>query len=180
MQAITDYKNLPDESMDEVKQKDKRRQPALLRIATTVDGDSAGATRGLKPLPDFMEQGPYESEEQFLNRISRMSAEARAEAKLEDHFGLDFCPAIQPQVMSTRSGSAVVTGKKKRRKGLSLEERAEARRVKRRERDSRRRSKKKRGAKSGQADDFEQFQDEVRFGDVVMAPPAFSKRRIKF
>ena len=73
-----------------------------------------------------------------------------------------------------------MVGKKKRRKGMTEEERTEARRVKRRERDARRRGKKKRGSKSGEVDDFQHFQDDVQFGDVVMAPPAFSKRKIKF
>lgn len=179
MQAITNY-NDQDGQQEETKHKVKR-QPALLRIATTADGDAVGATRGLKPMPQYMEQGTYESEDQFLNRISRLSAEARAEANMEDRFGLDFCPAIEPQVMSTQSGAVVVTGtKKKRRGGLTEEERTEARRAKRRERDSRRRSRKKRGSKSHEVDDFEHFQDDVRFGDVVVAPPAFSKRKTKF
>ena len=91
MQAITDYKG-QDHQSDDTKQRTKR-QPALLRIVTSVtDGDTAGSTRGLKPLPDIMEQGPYESEEQFLNRISRLSAQARAEAKLKTDSVWTFVP----------------------------------------------------------------------------------------
>lgn len=169
-----------DSIQDEDQKKKKSRAPALLRIATAVDGDDAGCTRGLKPMPSFVEQGPYESEEQFVNRLSRISAQAVAEATLEQRFGLDFCPAVQPQMLSTRSGEVVASGvKKRKRKGMTAEARAEARRVKRRERDAKRRSKKKRGSKSGPDDGFEQFQDDIQFGDIVKAPPAFSKRRAR-
>lgn len=176
MQAIT--KGIVDAQSEEPKRKTKR-QPALLRIATTTDGDTSGSTRGLKPMPDVVEQAPYESEEQFLNRISRLSAQAKVEAKLEDRFGLDFCPVMQPQILSTKSGSRI-GGKRARQREKREQERAEARRAKRRERDARRRSKTKRGSKSKETNDFENFRDDVQFGDVVMAPPPFSKRKIKF
>lgn len=167
----------PEEAVE--KKEPKNRTPALLRIATTLDGDDTGCTRGLKPLPPFLEKGAYESEDQFLNRISRLSSQAMTEAKLEERFGLDFCPVLQPQMMSTRSGKVVAIKKRrKKKKGLTLEQRAENKRAKRRERDAKRRCKKKRGSKSDEkTDGFEQFSDEVRFGDIVTAPPAFSKRK---
>ena len=181
MRAIKESRKQPHLKSEEPQQKRSRR-PAMLRITTSLVGDELGATRALKPLPPFVEQGPYESEEQFLNRLTRLSTQAKAEAKLEEHFGLDFCP-VTPQVMSTRSGEVVGRSKKQAK---VEEDRAERRRAKRRERDARRRRRTKRGGggdgSGSNADyslhqDFQHLRDDVAFADVVSAPPAFAKGR---
>ena len=171
--------NLTDYTLPTASKRKRATRSGLMRLKTSSQGDESGATRGLKPLPAVLEQGPYESEQQFLNRVSSLSVQAKAEASLEERFDLDLCPVL-PEVLSTRSGEAVGRkGKKVRlRNGMTEEERREAKRVKRRQRDARRRRKGKKGAKSvDDNDDFDQFRDQVSFGEVVTAPPRFSRRQ---
>lgn len=182
MQAIIDYNDPAKRSQSELskpKKKKERKGPALLRVTTSSGGeDASGAARGLKPLPSVMQQGPYESEEQFLRRLSRITSEAKTEANLEAKFDLDLCPVI-PQMLSTKTGKEVKKKKKKTKNGLTPEQRLENKRQKRRERDAKRKSKQKRGKKSRNANEFDGLQDNIAFGEVVTRPPAFSKRKSK-
>ena len=182
MQAIIDYNDPAKRSQSELSKPKKKKQkkgPSFLRVTTSSEGeDASGASRGLKPLPCVMEQGPYESEEQFLRRLSRITSEAKTEANLESKFDIDMCPVI-PQMLSTKTGKEVKKKKKKNKNGLTPEQRLEKKRQKRRERDARRKSKQKRGSKSKSVNEFEELQDNISFGEVVLRPPAFSKRKSK-
>jgi len=173
----------PSEPMD----KDvERSNTGLVRIRTGLEGDDTGAERGIKPIPEVVEQGTYESSDQFIRRLGRMTSQALDEAKVEDHFEVDFCPKIIPTILSTKTGQPAdqKMGKRGKKKVMSEETRKELKRQKARERDARRRARKKKGKKrnkTGDDDgDFDQFQDHVSFGDIVLAPPAFSKQKRKF
>ena len=153
----------------------------LLRVVTRIEGDDEGAERGVKSLPQVLQQHEYESSDQFIRRLETMSSRALAEVKVESQFDLDFCPRIEPKILSTKTGKEVEKTMKGRKKSTA-EERLEKKRQKRRERDAKRKSKKKRkkGSKDGGDDnEFNRFQDHVSFGEIVMAPPAFSKQRRK-
>jgi hypothetical protein len=169
-----------------VRKKSKKKQNKMegddrLRVVTTIEGDDEGAERGVKPLPQVLEQHEYESSDQFIRRLENMSSRALAEVKVEAAFDLDFCPRIQPKILSTKTGQEAEKIMKGRKK-TTAQERLEKKRQKNRERDAKRKSKKKRkkGSKDdGDDNDFHRFQDHVAFGDIVMAPPAFSKQRRK-
>lgn len=143
-----------------------RRKPAADEIVVFAGGrgeDTEGAVRGLKPLPDQMKQGPYESQEQFINRLNRLVGKAMGEAEIEQKFDVDFCP-------KTASGAALpVKSGRSERKQLKRREQGQKRKAKRLQ------------TKQNQADDFGQVKaDRVRFGERAHAPPNMDAIRQKF
>ncbi|KAI1285445.1 hypothetical protein HDE_11778 [Halotydeus destructor] len=145
----------------------KSSQPGLLAIKLSDHGDERGATRGRKWLPDEVVQGPYETQDQFLNRIHVMSAQAKNEARIENRFDIDLCPKI----LSTTSG-------KEKQDEQSLF--GEKKRQKRRDREAKKKEKMK--AKQAPKDylEFGDLTDQIEFGEVALAPPRIvRKRKIK-
>lgn len=171
----------PENQTFEKKKKVKKSDDVgLLRVVQGMHGDEEGCQRGLKPLPDVIEQGPYESQAQFIRRIGKMSSRAMAEARLENKFQVDFCPRIEQPNPKSLTGNDKLNCRQKKKLKLQ-NERLEKKRQKRRIRDAKRRDKKgKKRRSDGSDDEFARFQDKVSFGDVVMAPPSFSKQRRKF
>lgn len=72
----------------------KRRKPkketrSLLKLTTNLgEGDSKGATKPVRDLPQVIQQGPYESQPIFLRRLDRMCDMLRTESAVEAKFGL--------------------------------------------------------------------------------------------
>lgn len=169
-----------------VKKVKNTKMPGLLRVFTEHQGDESGTTRGVKLMPGVIEQGLYESEDQFLNRLNRLSSKAQAEANIEQKYDVDFCP----KVLSTsdplpEDGKA--KKKKRKEKDIPVDKarekelaRIELKKVKRRARDAKRKGKKKKSNSDDvESTEFEDLLDKVEFGEVAMAPPSLEKFRAK-
>lgn len=148
------------------KYKKKVKTPGLLTINLNSEGDDKGCTRALKVLPEKVEQGPYESEEQFLNRLQRMATKAKAEACIEDKYDVDFAPKI----LSTVDGKAKNENRGKEKDPVSKKL------AKRKARDEKRKNRKR---KKPSHDEYKPQVDKISFGEVAMAPPTLPqiKRR---
>jgi hypothetical protein len=155
------------ESKTRKKKKKTKIESNLLSVTLTADqGDEKGMTRGLKELPDKLVQGLYETEDQFLHRLDRLKNRALNEAKIETKYDLDSCP----QIISTSDGKSV------KQKGAEDEEEVNKRRVKRKEREQKMREKKRMKNREAvdEKDPFSHLKDDVKFGEVCMAPPSLS------
>lgn len=124
-----------------------------------------------KPLPKVIEKGISESEGRFMQRLNKIATRAIAEARLEEHFDVDFTQKIQDKDESSL--------KKKKNKDL-VSSKEETKRKKRKLKDEKRKAKslknKHRLVKQfeKQADSFNK-KDNFRFGEVVHQPPTFKK-----
>lgn len=168
MKDLLELKGEMSKSNKSKKKNKSRGQPGLLALKTSISGDDTGGKRGLKWLPEKVEQGPYESSSQFLNRLQRMSSKAKAEALVEDKFQVDFCPKMTPQILSTKDGQ-ITQDKRDEEMNDVLGVRGVKKREKRRVREMKRRVKKRKTTKP--ETDFKSYKDDVRFGEVVLAPP---------
>lgn len=90
------------------------------------DGDTIGATRPLKSIPETLQQGPYESQHSFLKRLDKLCNKVRGETKIEAKYNL----GDKVEKDETKTSNKI---------------------LRRRERDKKRKSKKKRNR--GQKDD---------------------------
>lgn len=125
--------------------------------------DSEGATRGLKPLPDLMKQGVYETQDQFIKRLNRMVNKAIGEATIEDKFDVDLCPPA--------SGARASECNRTKRSINKIEKRkkhVQKRKVKAKQR------------KQLKNDDFDGFKEKITFGETTHAPPNMDDIRRKF
>ena len=179
MRELLQLKDAAKNRKKQPKPKPQKSQPGLLCVTTNMDGDDEGHTRGLKFVPSVMQQGPYESEFQFMQRLNKMAARAKAEAQVEEKFDVDFCPPVErnrPKILSTKTGKEV----KYTSKGKIHVEDAEVKRSrkaeKRREREAKKKAKKRKKS-SEDRDDVDTWIDHFDFDDVVQEPPSFSKRR---
>ena len=151
-----------------VKKEKKTKRPGLLAFEVKQDGDSKGASRDLKKMPDKVMQGAYETSDQFIGRLDRMTSAAFAEANLSIKHNVDFCPKI----LSTSTSSSS-------KKQIDFSDKfGDRKREKRRLKDIRKRAK-KRAKKNPEKDytDFDDLKDEFKFGEVVMRPPMLQKRK---
>ena len=148
------------------KRSNRRRQKKSAEEIVVFTGDrnedTEGAVRGLKPVPDLMKQGAYETQDQFISRLNRIVGKSMAEAEIEEKFDVDFCP--KTGVPDHAEGKTKFSRKKQeRRKEHKLK-----RKTKLNER------------KLNRRDDFGQVKDKVRFGEVTHAPPNMNQIRKKF
>lgn len=168
------------ETSSKNKKKKSQNTPGLLAISVDNQGDDeVGATRALKSLPDKVEQGNYETEDQFLNRLERLSAKAKAEANIEHKYDVDFCPKI---ISTAGEGSRKVKVKKNTKEEQEAEDKKAAKRLKSRVRDIKRKAPRKKKRGEGNHREFSDLVDSVKFGEVSMQPPtlpAFRKRGTK-
>lgn len=167
--------------------KSRTKTPGLLAIRSELDGDDEGHTRGVKYVPTVTQQGPYESDSQFLHRLSKMASKARSEAKVEAKFNVDFCPKperVRPKILSTKTGKEVKYTSQGKIHVDPIEVRKSRKTEKRRERAQKLKERKKKKKSKEQSDDgvnLDTWVDHYEFNEVVQAPPAFSKgRRPKF
>lgn len=127
--------------------------------------DCEGAVRHYKPLPDKIEKGPYETQQQFIRRLNRLVGKAMGEAEIEQKYDVDFCPKSGKNEFDEVFKTARTISKKKQEK--------------RRERD-RKRKVKKNAKKQLNHNEFDKFKSKVEFGDVVHQPPDLDKIKKKF
>ena len=176
-----------------------KNEPGLLSKLNQLDSedeivakpgeDESGAVRDIKLRPESIKQGPYETNEQFLRRLNKLANNAKFEAVIEERFNVDLCPKLEglprkPQILSTVDGSVYDEEKerKQNKKTKNGEEEPVPNKVlKRRLRDQKRKLKKRKhktGTSSGDQEDgltFEDYTDDVEFGDVAQRPPALAK-----
>lgn len=183
-----------------------RNEPGLLTKLNQVDSDDddnvvgtvpredeSGALRGVKLRPENIKQGPYESSGQFMRRLNKLATNAKFEAVIEQRFNVDLCPTAdglprKPQILSTVDGSVFdeAMEKKGKKSGSNEEPTVPNKVLKRRIRDQKRRMKKKGNKRplSGTSNDgqldFDDYVDNVRFGEVAQRPPSLAKfKRLK-
>lgn len=146
-------------------------------VRAVREADDYGMTRSLKPLPEIVSQGPYESEYQFIHRLEKLSAKARAEANIEDRFDVDFCPKMDSQ----DSNHSINNNDKSDNKNKSEEVKVRKRSIKRKEKLIKKKAKKLAKQREND-DDFKHLKDDVKFGETVLQPPElthFIKRNFK-
>lgn len=130
-------------------------------------------TRSDKPLPQKLEQGLYESEYHFLQRLTKLSAKARAEATIEDRFDVDFCAKLDSneesidkdlKISHNNTSDNIPSNKQLRRK----------------RKDIKRKIKNKNKKKNKKSDDlFKHLKDNIKFGETVSEPPLLTKFKFK-
>ncbi|EFA08971.1 hypothetical protein TcasGA2_TC006678 [Tribolium castaneum] len=132
-----------------------------------------------KPRPKpFFKQGPNESDKQFLYRVHKHCAMVKHEAAFEEKFGVEV----------QRNAEGEIEGVKKRAKDpvqVMVKEAKQAKKKKKEEgpkltKSQKRKLKlneKKQKRINDKVDEFEKFQDRVKFGEQVHEPPTLTAPR---
>lgn len=130
-----------------------------------------GMTRSEKPLPQKLEQGLYESEYHFLQRLTKLSAKARAEATIEDRFDVDFCAKLDSneesidknlKISHKKTSDNIPSNKQLRRKRKEIKRKLRNKTKKRKNEDL-----------------FKHLKDDIKFGETVSEPPILTKFKFK-
>lgn len=152
------------------KRKNKRKNKSDQNLMVFNDDrneDCEGAVRQYKPLPDKIEKGPYETQEQFMKRLNRLVGRAMGEAEIEQKYDVDFCEKTGTNEFDEVFKSSKTISKKKQEK--------------RKERDRKRKLKKRsKKQKNLNRDEFDKFKKTIEFGEVVHHPPDLDKIKQKF
>ena len=167
MQELLQLKDAAENRKKLPKPKRKTNQPGLLCITAGMDGDDEGHTRGVKFVPPVIQQGPYESEFQFMSRLNRMASRAKAEAQVENKFDVDFCPPAEapkrPKILSTKTGKEVKYTSKGKIHVDDEETRRSRKAEKRRARAAKKKAKKRKSSSSPDYEDDHIIEDELFF-----------------
>merc|ERR1719341_2056292 len=167
MMAARDQLKNPTDSSVPPPKKRKRKRPdekALLDSTKHLNYDGPiqkGMTKPLKPIPVF-KQGEGEHKRAFYYRIDKTIQSMKKRAEFEEKYKVD--------VQTDSRGKSVIVDREKDE--VELEEE----RVLRRQREKMRKNKSKRGSNNADNLDFNDFKDDVAFGDTVDAPPTLKFR----
>merc|ERR1719158_70766 len=182
MAARDQLKNPSDVST--VKRKRKRPEEKALLDSTkhlNYDGpNQKGMTKPLKPIPVF-KQGEGEHKRAFYYRIDKTIQSMKKRAEFEEKYKVDVQTDGQGKsVIVDREKDEVELEEEKKKieklakKGIVMRTKEE-KRVLRRQREKMRKKKKK-GSNNADNLDFDDFKDDVAFGDTVDAPPTLKFR----
>merc|ERR1719273_3089717 len=184
MMAARDQLKNPTENVPPVKRKRKRPEEKALLDSTkhlNYDGpNQKGMTKPLKPIPVF-KQGEGEHKRAFYYRIDKTIQSMKKRAEFEEKYKVD--------VQTDRQGKSIVVDREKDEVELEEEKKKieklakkgivrrtmEEKRVLRRQREKQRKNKNKKGSNHDSLD-FNDFKDDVVFGDTVDAPPTLKFR----
>ncbi|PSN36844.1 hypothetical protein C0J52_14974 [Blattella germanica] len=162
-----------------MKKTKKKKKRDLLIDTTKLEGKNVklpGMTRPEKPIPSFV-QRPGESDDRFLYRIEQACHSAIQESKFEDKYGV---------TVNVNHETGETTIKKKPKEELDDLEmpllknnnnkpwRKNREPSKKKEKKKMKEKEMKLKKEENSKDEFEHFHDEVKFGEVVHAPPSFS------
>merc|ERR1719362_1170614 len=185
MMAARDQLKNPTENVPPVKRKRKRPEEKALLDSTkhlNYDGpNQKGMTKPLKPIPVF-KQGEGEHKRAFYYRIDKTIQSMKKRAEFEEKYKVD--------VQTDGRGKSVIVDREKDEVELEEEKKKieklakkgivrrtkEEKRVLRRQREKMRKNKSKRGSNNADNLDFNDFKDDVAFGDTVDAPPTLKFR----
>merc|ERR1719266_1539289 len=158
----------------------KAEEKALLDSTKHLNYDvpnQKGMTKPLKPIPVF-KQGEGEHKRAFYYRIDKTIQSMKKRAEFEEKYKVD--------VQTDRQGKSIVVDREKdeveleeeKKKIEKLAKKGIVRRTKEEKRVLRRQREKQRKNKKSNNDslDFNDFKDEVVFGDTVDAPPTLKFR----
>merc|ERR1719458_625672 len=179
MMAARDQLKKPTDSSDPLPVKRKRKRPeekALLDSTKHLNYDGPnqkGMTKPLKPIPVF-KQGEGEHKRAFYYRIDKTIQSMKKRAEFEEKYKVD--------VQTDGRGKSVIVDREKDEVELEEEKKGierrtkEEKRVLRRQREKMRKKKNKKGSNNADNLDFDDFKDDVAFGDTVDAPPTLKFR----
>merc|ERR1719458_123721 len=187
MMAARDQLKKPTDSSDPPPVKRKRKRPeekALLDSTKHINYDGTnqkGMTKPLKPIPVF-KQGEGEHKRAFYYRIDKTIQSMKKRAEFEEKYKVD--------VQTDGRGKSVIVDREKDEGELEEEKKKieqlakkgivrrtkEEKRVMRRQREKMRKKKNKKGVNNADNLDFNDFKDDVAFGDTVDAPPTLKFR----
>merc|ERR1719490_248271 len=179
MMAARDQLKKPTGSSDPPLVKRKRKRPeekALLDSTKHLNYDGPnqkGMTKPLKPIPVF-KQGEGEHKRAFYYRIDKTIQSMKKRAEFEEKYKVD--------VQTDGRGKSVIVDREKDEVELEEEKKGivrrtkEEKRVLRRQREKMRKKKNKKGSNNADNLDFDDFKDDVAFGDTVDAPPTLKFR----
>merc|ERR1719500_2753755 len=187
MMAARDQLKKPTDSSDPPPVKRKRKRPeekALLDSTKHLNyggPNQKGMTKPLKPIPVF-KQGEGEHKRAFYYRIDKTIQSMKKRAEFEEKYKVD--------VQTDGRGKSVILDREKDEVELEEEKKKieklakkgivrrtkEEKRVLRRQREKMRKKKNKKGSNNADNLDFDDFKDEVAFGDTVDAPPTLKFR----
>jgi len=185
MMAARDQLKNPTENVPPVKRKRKRPEEKALLDSTkhlNYDGpNQKGMTKPLKPIPVF-KQGEGEHKRAFYYRIDKTIQSMKKRAEFEEKYKVD--------VQTDGQGKSVIVDREKDEVELEEEKKKieqlakkgivrrtkEEKRVMRRQREKMRKNKNKKGSNNADNLDFNDFKDDVAFGDTVDAPPTLKFR----
>merc|ERR1719153_990699 len=167
-----------------VKRKRKRPEEKALLDSTkhlNYDGpNQKGMTKPLKPIPVF-KQGEGEHKRAFYYRIDKTIQSMKKRAEFEEKYKVDVQTDGQGKsmVVDREKDEVELEEEKKKierlaKKGI-VRKTKEEKRVLRRQREKQRKNKKK-GVNISDILDFNDFKDDVAFGDRVDAPPTLNFR----
>jgi len=185
MMAARDQLKNPTDNVQLVKRKRKRPEEKALLDSTkhlNYDGpNQKGMTKPLKPIPVF-KQGEGEHKRAFYYRIDKTIQSMKKRAEFEEKYKVD--------VQTDGQGKSVIVDREKDEVELEEEKKKieqlakkgivrrtkEEKRVMRRQREKMRKNKNKKGSNNADNLDFNDFKDDVAFGDTVDAPPTLKFR----
>merc|ERR1719458_1215596 len=179
MMAARDQLKKPTDRSDPPPVKRKRKRPeekALLDSTKHLNYDGPnqkGMTKPLKPIPVF-KQGEGEHKRAFYYRIDKTIQSMKKRAEFEKKYKVD--------VQTDGRGKSVIVDREKDEVELEEEKKRivrrtkEEKRVLRRQREKMRKKKNKKGSNNADNLDFDDFKDDVAFGDTVDAPPTLKFR----
>jgi len=147
---------------------------------TTFEGPKQkGMNKPLKPIPVF-KQNPGEHKRAFFYRMDQTIQSMKKRAQFEDKYKVDvqMDETGKSTVVDREKDEVEIEIEKKKDKKLAkkgiIRKSKEEKRVARREREKNRKNKNR---KSDQALDFNDFQDNVTFGETVDAPPTLKFKK---
>jgi len=185
MMAARDQLKNPTDNVHLVRRKRKKPEEKALLDSTkhiNYDGpNQKGMTKPLKPIPVF-KQGEGEHKRAFYYRIDKTIQSMKKRAEFEDKYKVD--------VQTDSQGKSVIVDREKDEMELEEEKKKieqlakkgivrrtkEEKRVLRRQREKMRKNKNKKGKNNADNLDFNDFKDNVAFGDIVDAPPTLKFR----
>merc|ERR1719209_84372 len=184
MMAARDQLKNPTDNVQLVKRKRKRPEEKALLDSTkhlNYDGpNQKGMTKPLKPIPVF-KQGGGEHKRAFYYRIDKTIQSMKKRAEFEEKYKVDVqTDGLGKSVIVDREKDEVELEEEKKKieklakKGI-VRKTKEEKRVLRRQREKQRKNKKK-GVNISDNLDFNDFKDDVAFGDRVDAPPTLNFR----
>lgn len=156
------------------RRKNKKQKDGLINTEDLVGKDIMlpGMTKEDKPIPTFV-QKPGETDSHFLHRIDQACHQVIQQTKFEAKYGVNVKVDSETGEVSVTKQPRDETDeiensshKKKRKKNAEIKSNKNERRKKKLEERKMTKLEKTR-------DDFERFQDHVKFGETVHAPPAF-------
>merc|ERR1719400_910723 len=185
MAARDQLKNPTDSSVPPPKQRKRKRPDEKALLDSTkhlyYDGpNQKGMTKPLKPIPVF-KQGEGEHKRAFYYRIDKTIQSMKKRAEFEEKYKVDVQTDGQGKSMVVDREKDEVELEEEKKKIEKLAKKGivrrtkEEKRVLRRQREKQRKNKNKKGSNKDSLD-FNDFKDDVVFGDTVDAPPTLKFR----